>query len=373
MKKFKILTVIGTRPEIIRLSKVIKKFDEKFNHILVHTNQNHDYHLNQIFFKELKIRKPNYIFRQIKNTAFSFLANSLIDIEKIILKEKPDAYLILGDTNSALTAIVAKKYKIPLFHIESGNRCFDQNVPEEINRKILDHISDVNVVYSSFARRNLIKEGIDNEKIYKLGSPLYEVLNFYKENINHEKILKKYKVLKNNYFLISFHRNENTNNKKNFNKFCAILKILEKKFKKPILISTHPATKIAISRINNNKFKKRIFFMKPFSFKEYLALQMNAKLIISDSGSITEESSILKLKSISLRDTFERQEGLETSSIIMSSLQIDNLEKILDYYLSDNNKKSEMHEPYNNLNFSENISDLLVSKINHINKYIYYK
>ena len=201
MKKFKIITVVGTRPEIIRLSRVIEKFDMQFNHILVHTNQNYNYELNQIFFDELKIRKPNYIFQKNGSTTFKFLANALIEIEKIILKEKPDAYLVLGDTNSSLTAIVAKKFKIPLFHIESGNRCFDQNVPEEVNRKILDHISDINIVYSSFARRNLIKEGIDNQKIYKLGSPLYEVLNYYKKNINHIKILNRYKVKKKKLFL----------------------------------------------------------------------------------------------------------------------------------------------------------------------------
>ena len=374
MKKFKIISVVGTRPEIIRLSRVIEKFDKKFNHILIHTNQNHNYELNQIFFDELKIRKPDYIFKKSGDTPFSFLANALIEVEKIIIKEKPDAFLILGDTNSALTAIIAKKQKIPLFHIEAGNRCFDQNVPEEINRKILDHISDINIVYSSFARRNLLNEGIQNDKIYKLGSPLYEVLNHYKKNINQTKILKKYKVKKNDYFLVSFHRNENTTNLKNFKTFYSILDLISKKFKKPILVSSHPTTEIAISKImNQNNFNNNVFFLKPFSLKEYISLQINAKLIISDSGSITEESSILKLNSISLRDTFERQEGLETSSIIISSLNIDNFEKILDYNLSTVNKKSKTHEAYNNNNFSDNISDLLISKIGFINKYTYHK
>jgi len=374
MKKFKVITIVGTRPEIIRLSRVINKFDKKFNHILVHTNQNQNYELNQIFFEDLKLRKPNYILNKKGNTTFSFLAYALIEVEKILLKEKPDAFLVLGDTNSALTSLIAKRFKIPLFHIEAGNRCFDQNVPEEINRKILDHISDINIVYSSFARRNLINEGIANEKLYKLGSPLYEVLNYYTKNLNHSKILNKYKVKKNNFFLISFHRNENITNKKNFENFCLILELMNKQYNKPILVSTHPGTEIVISKIKKkNNFKKNIFFLKPFSFKEYISLQINAKLIISDSGSITEESSILNLNSISLRNTFERQEGLETSSIIISSLNIDNFEKTLNYKLSDINKKSLTHEDYNNSNFSENVADLVISKIDYINRYTYLK
>ena len=248
MKKFKIITVVGTRPEIIRLSRVIEKFDKKINHILVHTNQNQNYELNQVFFEDLKLRKPNYFFKKKGSTTFSFLAYTLIEIEKIIIKEKPDGFLVLGDTNSALTSIVAKKFKIPLFHIEAGNRCFDQNVPEEINRKILDHISDVNIVYSSFARRNLISEGIPNEKMYKLGSPLYEVLNYYTKNLNHSKVLKKYKVKTKNFFLISFHRNENITNEKKFFNFCLILELISKRYNKPILVSTHPGTEIAISK-----------------------------------------------------------------------------------------------------------------------------
>ena len=374
MKKFKVITVVGTRPEIIRLSRVIEKFDKKFNHVLIHTNQNQNYELIQIFFEDLKLRKPNYILKKKGSTTFSFLAYSLIEVEKIILKENPDAFLVLGDTNSALTSIVAKKFKIPLFHIEAGNRCFDQNVPEEINRKILDHISDINIVYSSFARRNLIAEGIPNEKLYKLGSPLYEVLSHYTKNLDHSKTLKKYKVKKNNFFLISFHRNENISNKKNFENFCSILELINKKHNNPILVSTHPGTEIAISKIRKkNIFNKKIFFLKPFSFKEYISLQINAKLIISDSGSITEESSILNLNSISLRNTFERQEGLETSSIIISSLDIDNFEKTLNYKLSSVNKKSFAHKEYNNLDFSENVADIIISKIHYINKYTYHK
>lgn len=374
MKKFKVITVVGTRPEIIRLSRVIEKFDKRFNHVLIHTNQNQNYELNQIFFEDLKLRKPNYILKKKGSSTFSFLAYSLIEVEKIILKEKPDAFLVLGDTNSALTSIVAKKFKIPLFHIEAGNRCFDQNVPEEINRKILDHISDINIVYSSFARRNLIDEGIPNEKLYKLGSPLYEVLRHYTKNLDHSKTLKKYKVKKNNFFLISFHRNENISNKKNFENFCSILELINKKYNNPILVSTHPGTEIAISKIRKkNIFDKKIFFLKPFSFKEYISLQINAKLIISDSGSITEESSILNLNSISLRNTFERQEGLETSSIIISSLDIDNFEKTLNYKLSSVNKKSFTHKEYFNSDFSENIADIVISKIHYINKYTYQK
>ena len=373
MKKFKVITVVGTRPEIIRLSRVIEKFDKKFNHILVHTNQNQNYELNQIFFKDLNLRKPNYIFKKKFSSTFSFISYALIQVEKIIQKEKPDAFLVLGDTNSALTSIIAKKLKIPLFHIEAGNRCLDQNVPEEINRKILDHISDINIVYSSFARRNLINEGIPNAKLYKLGSPLYEVLDYYTKDLSHSKILNKYKVKKENFFLISFHRNENISNKNNFKNFFLILELLNKKYKFPILVSTHPGTKKAISKMKKKNNFKNIFFLKPFSFREYISLQKNAKLVISDSGSITEESSILKLNSISLRNTFERQEGLETSSIIISSLNVNNFEKILNYKLSSSNKKSYTHKEYNNLDFTENLADLVISKIDYINKYTYYK
>ena len=373
MKKFKVLTVVGTRPEIIRLSRVIEKFDKKFNHILVHTKQNQNYELNQIFFDDLKLRRPNYILKKNLPTTFSFLAYALIEVEKIILKEKPDAFLVLGDTNSALTSIVAKKFKIPLFHVEAGNRCLDQNVPEEINRKILDHISDINIVYSSFARRNLIKEGISNEKLYNLGSPLFEVLDHYTKKLNHLIILNKYNVKQNNFFLISFHRNENITNKINLKNFFLILELINKKYKLPVLVSTHPGTKKAISQIKNKNNFKNIFFLKPFSFKEYISLQVNAKLVISDSGSITEESSILKLNSISLRNTFERQEGLETSSIIISSLNVNSFEKILNYKLSSSEKKSYIHKEYNNLDFSENLADLVISKIDYINKYTYYK
>ena len=373
MKKFKVLTVVGTRPEIIRLSRVIEKFDKKFNHILVHTNQNQNYELNQIFFEDLKLRKPNYTLKKNFSTTFSFLAYALIEVEKIIFKEKPDAFLVLGDTNSALTSIIAKRFKIPLFHVEAGNRCLDQNVPEEINRKILDHIADVNIVYSSFARRNLIKEGIPNEKLYNLGSPLFEVLDHYSKELNHSIILNKYRVKKNNFFLISFHRNENITNKNNLKNFFLILELINKNYKLPILVSTHPGTKKAISQIKKKNNFKNIFFLKPFSFKEYISLQVNARLIISDSGSITEESSILNLNSISLRNTFERQEGLETSSIIISSLNMNTFEKILNYKLSGSGNKSHIHKEYNNLYFSQNLADLVISKIGYVNKYIYYK
>ena len=281
-------------------SRVLAKLDKFTNHILVHTGQNYDYELNEIFFNDLEIKKPNYFLNSAKSSAAETIGQIIINIEKVLDKENPDAVLVLGDTNSCLSVIPAKRRKIPIFHMEAGNRCFDMRVPEEINRKIVDHISDINITYSTIARDYLILEGIKPDSIIKSGSPMKEVLDYYKEKIIKSKILNKFDLKKNQYFLVSLHREENVDCEENLAKINKILNRLGQTYKLPIIFSTHPRTK---ERIKNLKFNKNIKFIKPLSFTEYNFLQINAKVVISDSGTISEESSILNFSAINLRET----------------------------------------------------------------------
>ena len=373
MNKYKILTVVGTRPEIIRLSRCLNLFDKFFNHVLVYTNQNYDHNLSKIFFKDLNLKKPNYIIKHTKKQTFDILSKNFVEIQKIISREKPDGFVVLGDTNSALTAYVAKRNKIPLFHVEAGNRCFDQNVPEEINRKIIDHISDLNIVYSNFAKENLIKEGISNNSIIKLGSPLFEVINFYSKKFSKDTVLKKYKIKNNSYFLVSFHREENLLNKNKINEFIKIINFVSKEGKYPVLVSVHPRLRNILKK---NIFKKKILnnikLMRPFNFSEYITLQMGSKLVISDSGSLPEEASILNLKSIMLRDTFERQETFEKTSTIISNLELNSFKKIFKIELQNLDLDRRLRE-YENFEFSNNLCKIISSKIPYINKYVWNK
>ena len=373
MDKYKILTVLGTRPEIIRLSRSISIFDKVFDHRFVYTNQNYDYELSNIFFKDLKLRKPDYIIEHSNKNIFNILSKNLIQIQKIITKEKPDGFVVLGDTNSALTAYVAKRNKIPLFHIEAGNRCFDQNVPEEINRKIIDNISDVNIVYSNFAKENLIREGITNNSIINLGSPLYEVINHYNSKVSNEHLFQKYKVNHAKYYIVSFHREENLLNDYKVNEFIKIINFLAKYDNLPVLISAHPRLRnILKTKITKKKLNKNINVMKPFSFTEYLKLQDLSKMVISDSGSIAEETSLLNLKSIIIRDTFERQEILQKSSTLISNLNLENFKKI--FRIENTNLKFDKSlNEYKNPDFSKNLSRIISSKIPYIKKYIWNK
>ena len=373
MNKFKILTVVGTRPEIIRLSRCLNLFDSTFDHVLVHTNQNYDYELSKIFFKDLELRKPKYIISHKKKGTFDILSKNLIEIQKIILKEKPDGFVVLGDTNSALTAYVAKRNKIPIFHIEAGNRCFDQNVPEEVNRKIVDHISDLNIVYSNFARQNLIDEGISNNSIIKLGSPLFEVLSFYKKKFFKTRVLKKYNLNEKKFYIVSFHREENLLNHFKVNEFIKILNFISKVENNPVLVSAHPRLrKVLKKNIFKKKLNNNIKIMKPFSFSEYIILQMSSKLVISDSGSVPEEASILNLKSIILRDTFERQEIFNKTSSIISDLNLENFKKIFSIECNNFNFDKRINE-YENPDFSKNLCRIISSKISYINNYVWNK
>lgn len=373
MKKIKILTVVGTRPEIIRLSRIINKFDIYFDHVLVNTTQNYDKELNEIFFKDLKIRKPDYNLGLIEKNSIKFIGKSLIEINKILTKEKPDAFFILGDTNSTLSVIAAKKKKIPIFHMEAGNRCFDLRVPEEMNRKTVDHLSDVNLTYSKIARQYLIKEGLDPEKIIHVGSPLPEVFNYFSKQISQSKILEKLKIKKNQYFLASIHREENTENKENFKNIFDFFNLITEKYNKPIIISTHPRTMLKV--INKKNLNKKIIFLKPMNFSDYNCLQINSYAVLSDSGTITEETSILNLASINIRESQERPEGMEQSTVIMTGTKISNLLNSLEVTLKQKNKNIRFNkiDDYKSDNVSEKIPRIILSYIDQINKKIWFK
>ena len=316
MAKLKVMTVVGTRPEIIRLSRIIPKLDQFFDHTLVHTSQNFDYELNEIFFEEMGIRKPD-VFLIIAADSFALTASNLFkEIDPVYEAYKPEALLILGDTNSALAAIPAKRRKIPIFHMEAGNRCFDETVPEEINRKIVDHIADINLTYSAIAREYLLREGLPPDQVIKTGSPMHEVLSFYKPKIAHSDILKKLDLTATNYFLVSAHSEENVDSPENLQKLVLLLEALAKRFNKPIIISTHPRTQKRLSELNTIT-NPLLRFLKPFGFIEYIALQENAYCVLSDSGTITEESSILNFPALNLRSVNERPEGFEVGAVMM--------------------------------------------------------
>ena len=321
MKKLKVMTVVGTRPEIIRLSRVMAALDasEAIDHIIVHTGQNYDYELNQIFFEDLGIRKPNFFLDAAGQSATETIGQILIKIDPLLASEKPDAFLVLGDTNSCLCAIPAKKRHIPIFHMEAGNRCFDQRVPEETNRKIVDHISDINLTYSSIAREYLLREGLPADRIIKTGSPMFEVLNHYLPQINASDILNKLSLAENKYFVVSAHREENINSEKNFRGLMDSLNLIAEKYGYPIIVSTHPRTR---NMIDSKKIVMRpeVQFLKPMGFNDYNALQMKSFAVLSDSGTISEESSTLNFPALNIRDAHERPEAMEEASVMMVGL-----------------------------------------------------
>ena len=375
--KLKVLTVVGTRPEIIRLSRIIKKLDFHFNHILVHTGQNYNFELSNIFFKELKINKPDFNLNCKSKNAIEFISRSLVRFDKILELEKPDAVLVLGDTNSALTVLCAKKRKIPIFHIEAGNRCFDESVPEEINRKIIDHIADINLTYSSYASYNLKSEGISQDRIIKVGSPLLEVYNFYDSQIENSNIIKKLNLKSGEYILASIHREENVDFKYNLQIILNAILVLQKKLKVPVIFSSHPRTKLKIKKFKLN-LENKINFHKPFGFFDYAKLLKNSKIVVSDSGSLTEETSILSIPSINIRDSNERQEGMEYGTTIMTSVNVDNiinaaeitLNKIKQNKIFENSK---IYPDYSEENVSDKIVNIIQSYTHYINKKVWFK
>jgi UDP-N-acetylglucosamine 2-epimerase (non-hydrolysing) len=364
MNKYKILTLVGTRPEIIRISEIIKKFNKYFDNILVHTNQNFDKNLKDVFFKNFELSKPQYDFQIKENSAIKTIAKILIKTEEVIIKEKPHGFFVLGDTNSCLGALVAKRYKIPIFHYEAGNRCFDQRVPEEINRKIIDHISDLNLTYSDFASKNLLREGIPTDRVIKVGSPLYEVFKSNENKIIKSKILSKLNLKKDKYFLISFHREENVDKSERLKKFLSILNLISVKYNLKIILTTHPRTKAQIIKIKKTDFlnSKNIKMFEPFDYFDYMKLQKEALIVISDSGSISEESSFMGFRAITLRDTMERQESMENSCIIMSALNEINLINAIETQIN----SSFISKPINDYmidDVSEKIPRLIISYI----------
>jgi len=321
MNKLKVVTILGTRPEIIRLSCVMTLLDKYVDHKIVHTGQNYDYELNEIFFNELNVRKPDHFLAVDPSSLGSVMGNILISIEKIFQQERPDAVLILGDTNSSIAGIMAKRMKIPIYHMEAGNRCFDLNVPEEINRKIIDHISDFNLVYTEHARRHLLSEGLPHRCIYLTGSPMKEVLLTHMDSIRSSNILDQLELKKDGYFIVSIHREENVDNKDNLSLLLSSLNLVCEEYNLPVIVSTHPRTKKRLEALSGEKLHPSIQFLKPFGFFDYNHLQMNAFCAISDSGTISEESAILSFPAITVRNAMERPEALDTGNIIITGME----------------------------------------------------
>lgn len=373
MKKLKVMTVVGTRPEIIRLSAVIQRLNdsEAIEHTLVHTGQNYDYELNEVFFKDLNLRKPDYFLDAAVGGAVETIGNILVKIEPILEEVKPDAFLVLGDTNSCLAAIAAKRRHIPIFHMEAGNRCFDQRVPEETNRKIVDHISDINLTYSSIAREYLLREGISPDRVIKTGSPMFEVLNTKIEDIKSSDVLKRLDLEDGKYFLVSAHREENINSD-NFIKLVDSLNSIAEIYKLPVIISTHPRTRKMIET-KGIKFNPLVQTLKPLGFIDYNKLQLNAKAVLSDSGTISEESSILKFKALNIREAHERPEAMEEASVMMVGLDKNRILQGL--------KVLETQEPttlrhvydYSMPNVSDKVLRIILSYTDYVNRVVWQK
>ena len=376
IKKIKILSVVGTRPEIIRLSRVINKLENStsIDSVLVHTGQNYDYELNEIFFKDLKIKKPDFFLDAAGKNATVTAGNILIKIDSVLKKVQPDAFLVLGDTNSCLCAIAAKKMKIPIFHMEAGNRCFDERVPEETNRKIVDHISDINLTYSDISREYLLREGIMPDRVIKTGSPMFEVLNFNEKSIKNSQILKKLKLKSNEYFLVSAHREENINSK-NFDFLIESLNNICRIYDLPVIVSTHPRTnnKILESKL---KLDSRINLLKPLGFHDYNFLQINSKVVLSDSGTISEESSIMNFPALNIREAHERPEAMEEASVMMVGLNKDRILQGIDLLKTqDRNDKRTLLKvkDYSSPNVSEKVIRIIISYIDYINRNVWKK
>ena len=373
----KVVTVVGTRPEIIRLSRVIAALDNSkaIDHVLMHTGQNYDYNLNEIFFKELGIRTPDYFLEAAGETATETIGNILIKIDPLLEKLNPDAFLVLGDTNSCLCAIPAKKRKIPIFHMEAGNRCFDQRVPEETNRKIVDHIADVNLTYSDIAREYLLKEGLPADRIIKTGSPMFEVLSFYSNKINDSSVLEDLSLNKGKYFLVSAHREENISSERNFKNLINSLNHLASHYKFPIIVSTHPRTRNKLNELSLNT-DPLIQFLEPLGFIDYNALQQNAFVVLSDSGTISEESSILNFRALNIREAHERPEAMEEASVMMVGLDSENILRGVSEVQSQlvgGERNFNMVSDYSKPNVSSKMVRIILSYTSYINRVVWQK
>ncbi|MEC3877604.1 non-hydrolyzing UDP-N-acetylglucosamine 2-epimerase [Chryseobacterium salviniae] len=377
MKKLKVITVVGTRPEIIRLSRVLSALDasEAIEHIIVHTGQNYDYELNQIFFEDLGLRKPDYFLEAAGKTATETVGNILIKIDPLLEELKPDAFLVLGDTNSCLCAIPAKKRQIPIFHMEAGNRCFDQRVPEETNRKIVDHTADINLTYSDIAREYLLREGLPADRIIKTGSPMFEVLNHYLPQIENSDVVSRLNLEQGKYFVVSSHREENINSEKNFNGLMESLNAIAEKFGFPIIVSTHPRTRNMIDKMKLT-MRPEIQFLKPLGFHDYNALQMRSYAVLSDSGTISEESSILNFRALNIREAHERPEAMEEASVMMVGLSPERVMQGLAQLQQQKTGKERNYRQvadYSMPNVSEKMVRIILSYTDYINRVVWSK
>jgi len=374
MQKLKVMTVVGTRPEIIRLSAVINKLEqsEAIEHTLVHTGQNYDYELNEVFFKDFNLRKPDFFLNAAVGSAVETIGNILVKIDPVMEEVKPDAFLVLGDTNSCLCAIAAKRRHIPIFHMEAGNRCFDQRVPEETNRKIVDHISDINLTYSDIAREYLLREGISADRIIKTGSPMFEVLNSRKEDIEKSDVLTRLCLEKNKYFVISAHREENISSEQNFFDLVETLNTIADIYKLPIIVSTHPRTRKMIEN-KEIKFNPLISLMKPLGFNDYVKLQINSKAVLSDSGTISEESSNLGFKALNIRQAHERPEAMEEASVMMVGLKKERILQGLKILETQEIETLRKVGDYSMPNVSDKVLRIILSYTDYVNRVIWQK
>ena len=375
MRKLKVCTVLGTRPEIIRLSRVIHKLDQYFDHSLIHTGQNYDYELNEVFFEDLELKAPNHYLESAdkSSSALNTIGNILIKLDPLLDKIKPDAMLILGDTNSSIASLAAKRKKIPIFHMEAGNRSFDERVPEEINRRLVDHISDINLPYSSIAREYLISEGIPSNRVIKTGSPMYEVLDYFMPKIKKSTILSKLNLKKNRFFVLSSHREENIDFK--FKELVELISFLEVEYEMPIFVTCHPRTKAKIES-ENIKFSNKVILSKPLGFIDYVFLQMNAFIVLSDSGTISEESSILNFPALNIRDSHERPEAMEEGSVMMvgyDQKMITNAIEILGNQGRGSKSTLNIVKDYQAKNVSEKVARIILSYTDYVNKNIWKK
>lgn len=370
------MTIVGTRPELIKMSRVIHEMDKHSQHILVHTGQNSDYELNQIFFDDLEIRKPDYFLESNTGDAIKTIAKVLERADEVLEKENPDALLLYGDTNSCLVIIAAKKRKIPIFHMEAGNRCFDQRVPEEINRKIVDHLSDINMVLTEHARRYLLAEGLPAERIIKTGSHLQEIIEYYQPKINDSAILQRLNLQPKKFFLVSTHREENVDIPQKLTDLLETLNVVRDTYNMPIIVSTHPRTKPQLEKLGAGSLDSRIQFLKPFCYTDYVKLQLNAYCIFSDSGTITEESSLLDLPAINIRDAHERPEGMDEGTIIMSGLKaeqiLDAIQVVIKQRAEPNYKPKTVSDHEGGM-VSQKVVKIVLSYTDYINRVVWYK
>ena len=375
MKKLKVMTVVGTRPEIIRLARVIPKLDDYCEHILVHTGQNYDYELNQIFFDDLGIRKPDHFLNAAGSTGAETIGKVIINTDAVLADIMPDAMLVLGDTNSCMAVLPAKRRKIPVFHMEAGNRCFDQRVPEEINRRIVDHTADINLTYSSIAREYLLREGLPPETVIKTGSPMFEVLTHYREGIDGSDVLSRLGLTEGQFFVVSAHREENIESDKNFGKLVGILNQIGETYNLPVIVSTHPRTQ---KRIDSSgvTFNKHVRLLKPMGFKDYNKLQKTARAALSDSGTINEESSILNFPALNLREAHERPEGMEEASVMMVGLELERVMQalsILESQPSGDNRLLRQVSDYSMPNVSDKVVRIIHSYTDYVNRTVWKK